>query len=218
MDPWDGQTLRYDAKRGLLWSVGDNLTDEQGKSSNKSATCFGREVPDLYAQIYSGDTVLPIHLKKIIPLERRPLLQTPSFLKDAATEFQRQNHDQVTDKIEAEFNKIDSPLRLRGLFWTVMQERAKPGASEFYNEVEIPNLILNRLAAIKTDEALKVLVDLWADPEAHWDAGPSELACDTVLSCGKAVLPLLEAKRPGPDPERIEHLIKLIQSGATTAL
>ncbi|MEN9361502.1 MAG: hypothetical protein RL095_3037 [Verrucomicrobiota bacterium] len=63
IDPWDGKPLRYDGKRGILWSVGDNLTDEGGTPNGKFSVLLGEEVPDLAAMNYGEDIVLPLKLK-----------------------------------------------------------------------------------------------------------------------------------------------------------
>ncbi|MEN9361503.1 MAG: hypothetical protein RL095_3038 [Verrucomicrobiota bacterium] len=64
IDPWDGKPLRYDASRGILWSVGDNLTDEGGTPNGKFSVLLGEEVPDLAAMnAGGGDVVLPLKLK-----------------------------------------------------------------------------------------------------------------------------------------------------------
>ena len=117
--------------------------------------------------------------------------------------------------------QFDDPEELKAIFYACQAEWLAgldvPGDDwdriDPYGESK--NLVLYRLAEIRTPEAAEVLVDLYCDPNAQWDAAPGEMACDAVLQCGRRALQFLREKQ---DPEGdIAHLIQLIEAGVTTA-
>lgn len=80
------------------------------------------------------------------------------------------------------------------------------------NYYESLNMILYRLSQLKTDAATKILVSLYSDITVGWDAGPSILASDAVVKCGKLALPYLDSKKA-----KDARLIKLINDGINIA-
>jgi hypothetical protein len=117
-------------------------------------------------------------------------------------------------------NQIDSPTQLEKLFWSCHKiNKTTPESQDQLQWIqpfsESKNLILYRLANIKTPESAKILVDLWTNPTAGWDASAGERATDAVVQLGKLTLPYLKKKKR--DKKRISDVITLIESGAKTA-
>jgi hypothetical protein len=140
----------------------------------------------------------------------------------------------VCGKMSDWLTRFDDPYALRTLFWTgyaighanLNLDNSQDKLQWIEPHFESLNLILYRLAEIRTSDAARVLVALWSDPKAGWDAGSAEAACDAVVKCGKPTLPFLrqkeielhQKKRGAPPASIACRLMKLIESGATTGL
>lgn len=126
----------------------------------------------------------------------------------------------ISTRMRDWLKQISDPEELRTLFWEcVTAWRTGPEVPQsrlqwISPHYESSNDILYRLAEIQTPEAAKVLVDLWGDPKAGWDAGPALCADDAVVRCGKMALPFLKKTKSG----KKGRVIKLIESGATSGL
>ena len=129
-------------------------------------------------------------------------------------------HNSVSGKMQKWLSGIVSPERLRKLFWDCHTAwKSQPAGSQDRLQWIDPysdslNLIMYRLAEIRTEESTRILIDLYCDPKAGWDAGAALGASDAVVKCGTNCLPFLKNKeKTRPD---VARLIKLIESGANT--
>jgi hypothetical protein len=146
-------------------------------------------------------------------------LETLELDQDKYKSYQQYN-DVVFGKMKNWLRQIDKPEQLRELFWKCDSKwRAQPEAPQEHLQWIDPyaaslELIMYRLAEIKTSESAAVLVELYCDPKAGWDAGAALGAGDAVVKCGTIALPFLKNSiDKGLDTRRI---IQLIESGATT--
>jgi len=131
-------------------------------------------------------------------------------------------YDSVHGRIKSWLNQIAEPERLRTLFcqchvkWKAQPEAPQEKLSWICPYSMSLNLILYRLAEIKSETAAKTLVALFCDGPV---VSGGHAACDAVVKCGRATLPFLrERRKPDTDDtDIITWLIKRIESGATTA-
>jgi hypothetical protein len=144
-------------------------------------------------------------------------LKTLELNRDKYKTYQ-EYYDAVQGHMTDWLNQIDNPEQLRTLFWSCHSVwQAKPEVPQSQLQWidpywESKNLILYRLAEVQTPEAAKVLVELWCDPKAGWDAAPGEMAADAVVKCGKSALPYLKKI----NSRNANELIELIESGSKT--
>ena len=136
-------------------------------------------------------------------------------------ESYQQYYNIVCGRMADWLNRINDPEEFRILFWKCHSAwKAKPAVAQDQLQwidphAESKNLILYRLADIRTSDAARVVVDLCYDPKAGWDGDCGLAAEDAVVKCGKVALPFLREKNEaGRDAHR---LIRLIESGGTTA-
>ncbi len=126
----------------------------------------------------------------------------------------------VMDQMDSWLRHLDDPKELKALFYKCLLESKDQSETpqeqlQWINPYfESRNLVMYRLAAMKTPDAAEVLVDLYCDPTAGWDAHASEMAGDAVVKCGRPALPFL--KKRAASGTHIPWLIHLIESGAET--
>lgn len=131
-------------------------------------------------------------------------------------------HQTINRFLFAKLQRIHSPCDLRTIFhqcvkvWHATRLESQPQEQMQWLDPYYETLvcIVYRLSRIGSDEAAKVLVELYRDDSVGWDAGFSLCGADAIVKCGKAALPHLEKKK---DLHRLERLIFLIRSGASTA-
>jgi hypothetical protein len=115
--------------------------------------------------------------------------------------------------------QLERPEDLRTAFYRCLEVgRAQPEPSQdrltWVNPyLESMNLIMYRLAEMRSAEAARVLVDLYCDPQAGWDAHAAERAADAVARCSELTLPLLKDKQAaGAD---VGWLVDRLEAGET---
>ena len=141
-------------------------------------------------------------------------------------------YSSVTGRMGSWLSQLEQPEELRGLFYACHSiASARQGRWQWlplYDRMvtqrrlqwidphfDSRELILYRLAEIKTPAAAEVLVDLYCDREVGYDAGFSLTADDAVVQCGRLALPFLKAKQGGPHRD-VSRVMALVESGATT--
>ena len=131
-------------------------------------------------------------------------------------------HSVVSCAMNKSLSQIDKPEDLQIAFWTcynIWISDVEPTQDQLqwidpYRESMV--LIMYRLSDLQTVEAAEILVEMYCDPMAGWDAGSALMAGDAIVKCASYALPFLEKNRSlGLD---VERLIKLIESGAKTGL
>lgn len=122
----------------------------------------------------------------------------------------------------AKLNRIHAPRDLKTVFyrcvkvWHATRLEPKPQEQLTWLDPHFETLesVMYRLSEIGSDEAARVMVELYCDDSVGWDAGFSLEGADAIVKCGKAALPHLEQRN---DPERLARLIALIRAGEKTA-
>ncbi len=131
-------------------------------------------------------------------------------------------HTNTANQISRHLKTIEGSEELREAFWLChSKHRSAPPTPQDRLQwidpyAEALNLILYELAERQDPSDAAVLVDLYLDPAAGWDAGASLLAGDAVVKCGKTALPYLRQKKGGQ--RDVAGLIQLIEAGASSGL
>ena len=110
--------------------------------------------------------------------------------------------DRIHQTVSIPLQKTDSPNLLKSYFYECEKVKNETGYAGIKLEEGFPLLlyqtqenILFRLAEIKTEAAAKVLVDIYADDEFHFDAGYALSLGEAMVQCGEIIVPLLEEKK-----------------------
>ena len=134
----------------------------------------------------------------------------------------KEYHQVVFDRMDSWLESIHDSNELKTLFyqcqakWKSQPEVPQDRLQWIDPSHESRNLIMYRLAGLKTPEAAKVMVDIYCDKTVGWDAHPSEMAADAIAGRSEFTLPILKEKqKSGAD---VAWLIKLLESGTKRIL
>lgn len=125
----------------------------------------------------------------------------------------------VYGQLKVIVEKVPSATELKMLFvechrlWKMAPEAPQEHLQWVDSYCESRNAIIYRLGEMKSEEAAKVLVELFADDTFGWDGGFSLDVCNAITRCGKLALPHLAKLDSGERKERVQQLMSLIEKG-----
>jgi hypothetical protein len=128
-------------------------------------------------------------------------------------------HKQTDQQIKAIVGDISSPVVLKMLFyacWQKADEEAEAPQEKLTWIVpydEACDIILFHLAALDSDEATRVLMELFADENLRYDGEGSLNICNAVSRCGPRALPYLKKMRSGRWKHTVPQIIACIEKG-----
>jgi len=127
-----------------------------------------------------------------------------------------QHYREVYAELREIVGEIASPQELKELFYECCKakndwERPDEWISSINPYWEATNAIIFRLPELKSDEATKVLIELFMDEDIGWDGEWSLNICNAISRCGERAIPYLSeirSERWGSTPATIADCIR----------
>lgn len=129
-------------------------------------------------------------------------------------------HEQVYGKIKAVIRPLSSVSELNTLFlechrrWRTAPELPQEKLQWIDPNSQACDAVLFRLAELDSEDATKVLVDLYANNAFHWDGEFSLRASHAISRCGTRAIPYLAKANFGDRSTHIQTIIQHIEKGA----
>lgn len=128
-------------------------------------------------------------------------------------------HDQVYGKVKAAIQPLSSPLELQALFlechnrWRTAPELPQERLQWIDPNSQACDALIRRLAELDSDEATKVLVDLYANNVLGWDGEFGLNAAHAISRCGRRAIPYLAKTSFGDRSAHVKEVIQCIEKG-----
>lgn len=128
-------------------------------------------------------------------------------------------HKQVYGQIKAMIRPLSSSVELKALFlechhrWRTAPEMPQERLQWINPNSQACYAAIRRLAELDSDEATKVLVDLYANKTLRWDGEFAMNAAHAISRCGKRAIPYLAKNSFGDRSAHFQEVIQCIEKG-----
>ena len=128
-------------------------------------------------------------------------------------------HKQVSEQIKAAIQPLSSPVELKALFlechyrWKTAPAVPQERLQWIDPSSEACDAVIRRLAELDSDEATKVLVDLYANNTFGWDGASSLNAAHSISRCGKRAIPYLAKASFGDRSAHVQSIMQCVEKG-----
>lgn len=128
-------------------------------------------------------------------------------------------HDQVDRRIRTAIRSLSSASELKVLFlechlrWRTAPELPQERLTWIDPNAHACDAVIRRLAELDSEEAAKVLVDLYANKAFHWDGAFGLNAAHAISRYGKRAIPYLAKTSFGDRSAHIQEVVQCIKKG-----